>query len=280
MFSKLFSKTKSLSIIHSKFKLQYNNISVAVIEYLARKEDFDFIHGKRLFGDLESLITTQINEGIIDLKQNFTTAFENEFLYLRSKENKSLIKWLNSPSTSIPKFVSQQFIANNIEFIFEHKIVPFCTISVRENEAIRNISFIKNTVSKYSKQNNFLSQLGNTHYKPLLLKSNLKSKKILTELEKTINDFVESFNGFIRHHFVDKIYDFSTDLLNKDFNTDTLREVILFFNIILNLIEDKKIGINQPDLVFIKNSEFNDIDFDKDFWLPLFRDFGIYIVED
>jgi len=48
MFSKLFSKTKSLSIIHSKFKLQYNNISVAVIEYLARKEDFDFIHGKRL----------------------------------------------------------------------------------------------------------------------------------------------------------------------------------------------------------------------------------------
>jgi len=102
----------------------------------------------------------------------------------------------------------------------------------------------------------------------------------LTELEKTINDFVESFNGFIRHHFVDKIYDFSTDLLNKDFNTDTLREVILFFNIILNLIEDKKIGINQPDLVFIKNSEFNDIDFDKDFWLPLFRDFGIYIVED
>ena len=120
--------------------------------------------------------------------------------------------------------------------------------------------------------------MGNTRLRPILEKSNDKCLNFVENKEEYVKIFLEEFNHFIHQHLVFKTYDIEIDFLDQNFDNESLKEALLFFNIILFLIEEKVIGIYQPKKVFAKKEIFNNFNFNKDKWLPLFKQFGLQIV--
>jgi hypothetical protein len=277
----MFSKTKNLDKISTSYFKQYANITKALNEYTAREEDINYKHGVKLFGDVNKIITSQINDGLNDLKGNFTNIFENEFNYLKNKDEKSLIKWLNnSKNQPLPKFSSDFFITENYDFINDHSKTIFAKISLtEEHDVIKEVRKCQRIRIKYFNQKKILESFPNSKNKSLLEKCHLKSLSVLENKEIYAKNFISEFNHFIHQHLVFKTYELDIDFLNPEYTDEALTETLCFFNLILNLIETRQIGLHQPYKVFAKSEDFESFDFDKEYWLPILKQFGLVVID-
>ena len=54
---------------------------------------------------------------------------------------------------------------------------------------------------------------------------------------------------------------------------------VTFFNVILHLIENKQAGLVASHKVFVEAKSLDKFNFDKNYWIPKFKHFGIEIVD-
>jgi hypothetical protein len=279
----LFSKTKNINKILTGYYKQYDNVKSGVISYYENKENLEYEHGQRLFGDIKSVLETTLNDGIEDIKGNYINIYENEFKYLMLKNDGSLDKWIkNSGLFSIPKFASEEFIELNYDFINEKSSVPLLNENILDlmeiHPVINEVKKCQKIRQQYFTQVDILNTLGNTKLRSNLEKANEKSLSILAEKQKYAEKFIFEFNSFIHQHLVFKTYDLEINLLDPRFNEKDLTEALMFFNIVLFFIENKTLGIQQSSKVFAKEEIFKNIGFNKEKWIPLFKQFGLEII--
>ena len=147
-----------------------------------------------------------------------------------------------------------------------------------EHDVIKEVRKCQNIRRKYFNQIKTLKKLPNSKNKPLLIKCHERSLKVLKEKENYAKEFLIRFNTFIHQHLVFKTYDLDIDFVNPDFDDEILEETLVFFNVVLDLIEDKQIGLHQPHKVFAKNEDFKEFSFDKEYWFPILKQFGLVVI--
>lgn len=277
---KIFSKTKNINKIAEAYFSQYDNIKNALNQQASNADSIKDKHGIRLFGNVDKIIKIQIHDGIEDLKGDFTKIYESEFNLTKKESENSLRKWISkSKILPIPKFASDEFIEKNYDFISNCYNIPFVKIdNLKESEVIQEVQRCLKVRDKYFNQKEILAHYPNSKNRGLLEKAHKKSLLKLKEKEEETNRFLLNFNKYIEHNMVFKKYDLDIDFVNPDFDSYILNESLFFFNIILHLINENKIGLFQPSKNFIKLEDLEKLDFNAKQWIPYFKQFGLIVV--
>lgn len=281
MIGTFFSKTKNLDKIYNAYLEQYNNINEAVEKVYLEEENLNYKHGIKMFGNVKNILHEQINDGLEDLKSNFNNYYELEFNNIKNNSEKSLIKWLKKNKINpFFKFSTDQFINDNYDLISEVVELEVIYINdVKIHPIVLEVIKCKNIRDKYFNQKKILKKIGNVKAKKLLTQCHEKSFSILKEKEHYAKCFIEDFNNFIHKNLVFKTYDFEINFEEEDFDNKSFEEAITFFNIILHLIEKNQAGLSASHKVFIEANSLDKFNFNKNYWLPKFKHFGIEIVD-
>lgn len=281
MIFNLFNKTKNLDKLYNLYIEQYSNIEEALEKFYKEESNLEYKHGVKMFGNVKDVLEQQINDGIEDIRTKFNHIFEIEFTKLKHENPKSLAKWVSSKEIApVLKFASDDFLDANYDFIVDNFGVQ--TISLDDVEIhpiIKELIKSKKIRNKYFNQIKILDKMKNSKNKPLLLKANEKSLVILKEKEKYAKKFLEDFNSFIHRNIIFKTYDFDIDFENKDFNEKAFEEAVVFFSIIIFLLENKVIGLHQSHKVFLNKNDLNNFNLDENYWFDKFKPFGIEIID-
>ena len=281
MIGTFFSKTKNLDKIHNAYLEQYNNISEAIEKFYLEEKHLSYKHGVKMFGNVKDILQEQINDGLEDLKSNFNKYYEIEFNNVKNNSEKSLIKWLKKNEINpFFKFSTDKFIDDNYDLISESIELEVIYINeIKVHPIVLEVIKCKNIRDKYFNQKKILKQIGNVKAKKLLEKCHEKSFSVLKEKENYAKEFIEDFNNFIHRNLVFKTYDFEIDFEKENFNNKSFEEAVTFFNVILHLIENKQAGLAVSHKVFVEAKSLDKFNFDKNYWIPKFKHFGIEIVD-
>lgn len=281
MIGTFFSKTKNLDKIHNAYLEQYNNISEAIEKFYLEEEHLSYKHGVKMFGNVKGILQEQINDGLEDLKSNFNKYYEIEFNNVKNNSEKSLIKWLKKNEINpFFKFSTDKFIDDNYDLISESIELEVIYINeIKVHPIVLEVIKCKNIRDKYFNQKKILKQIGNVKAKKLLEKCHEKSFSVLKEKENYAKEFIEDFNNFIHRNLVFKTYDFEIDFEKENFDNKSFEEAVTFFNVILHLIENKQAGLAVSHKVFVEAKSLDKFNFDKNYWIPKFKHFGIEIVD-
>jgi hypothetical protein len=281
MIGSLFSKTKNLDKIEKAMNEQYTNISSALDKFYSEKENLNYEHGVRMFGDVKDVLQQQINDGVEDLKGNFNKYYEIEFNRVKSVSEQSLIKWIKLRNINpFYKFSTDDFLDSHFEWAVDNFDIK--VVSIEEFEVHPIVSEVikcKNIRDKYFNQIKILNKIGNIKSTKLLTKCHEKSFSILKDKEAYAKSFLVDFNNFIHRNLVFKTYEFEINFEKKEFDNESFQEAVIFFNIIIHLIENKHAGLFVSEKVFIEEKSLEKFNFNKEYWIPKFKHFGIEVID-
>lgn len=281
MIGTLFSKTNNLDKIQKAYVEQYENISGAIEKFYLEQEHLNYQHGIKMFGDVKDVLQQQINDGVEDLKGNFNKYYEVEFTRVKNNNTKSLIKWLKTKNINpFYKFSTDEFVDSHYEFVFDNLDIEVLFIEdIKNHPIVSEVIKCKNIRDKYFNQIKILNKIGNTRSRNLLTKCHEKSFNVLKEKEKYANEFIKDFNNFIHRNLVFKTYEFEINFEKPEFDNEAFKEAVIFFNIILHLIENKQAGLYVSNKVFLDSKSLDQFNFNKEYWLPKFKHFGIEVID-
>ena len=281
MIGTFFSKTKNLDKIQKAYLEQYDNISSAIEKFYLEQGHLSYKHGVKMFGDVKGVLQQQINDGVDDLKGNFNKYYEVEFTRVKNESEKSLVKWLKTNKTNpFYKFSTDNFVDSYYEFVFDNLDIEVLYIEdIKTHPIVSEVIKCKNIRDKYFNQIKILNKIGNTRSRNVLTKCHEKSFNVLKEKENYAKEFIQDFNNFIHRNLVFKTYEFEINFEKLEFDNEAFREAVIFFNIILHLIENKQAGLYVSNKVFLDSKSLNRFNFDKEYWIPKFKHFGIEVID-